>query len=90
MFSRRERMLREGRIPDIDHLEAYIRIFSKHGAIEDPARYRAEVKKFYLSSHNHPHGDFSAFEFLRGMTPKSSPPEARSNTKYSDLSSWNV
>ncbi|PBK80622.1 hypothetical protein ARMGADRAFT_827186 [Armillaria gallica] len=70
----RERMLREGRIPDIDHLEAYIRIFSKHGAIEDPARYRAEVKKFYLSSHNHPHGDFSAFEFLRGMTPKSSPP----------------
>ncbi|KAK0480465.1 hypothetical protein EDD18DRAFT_833288 [Armillaria luteobubalina] len=69
----RERMLREGRIPDTDHLEAYIRIFSKHGAIEDPARYRAEVKKFTLNSHIHPHGDFSAFEFLRGMTLKSAP-----------------
>ncbi|KAK0476143.1 hypothetical protein IW261DRAFT_1595171 [Armillaria novae-zelandiae] len=70
----RERMLHEGRIPDTDHLEAYIRIFSKHGAIEDPARYREEVKKFILNSQTHPHGDFSAFAFLRDMTPKSTPP----------------
>ncbi|KAK0189585.1 hypothetical protein F5146DRAFT_982133 [Armillaria mellea] len=77
----RERMLREGRIPDTDHLEAYIRIFSKHGAIEDPARYRAEVKRFILNSHNHPHGDFSAFEFLRGMTPQSAPQSRALNHK---------
>ncbi|KAG7447402.1 uncharacterized protein BT62DRAFT_948476 [Guyanagaster necrorhizus] len=69
----RERMLREGRIPDTDHLEAYIRIFAKHGAIEDPAQYRAEVKKFYLSSNIQRRDDFSAFEFLRGMTPQSAP-----------------
>ncbi|KAK0447880.1 uncharacterized protein EV420DRAFT_1767462 [Desarmillaria tabescens] len=77
----RERMLREGRIPDTDHLEAYIRIFAKHGAIEDPTRYQAEVKKFFLSSNTRQRDDFSAFEFLRSMTPKSAPQARTVNHK---------
>ncbi|KAK0200847.1 hypothetical protein DFS33DRAFT_1081780 [Desarmillaria ectypa] len=77
----RERMLREGKVPDTDHLEAYIRIFAKHGAIEDPARYQAEVKKFYLSPNIQRPDDFSAFEFLRGMTPKSAPQSRAVNHK---------
>lgn len=47
----RDKMTREGFIPTADHLEAYLRVFSKHGRIHDSQKYFDAIRE-YAMDHN--------------------------------------
>lgn len=81
----RERMVREGVVPTVHDLEAYLKIFAKGGLIEDAAQYQAEIQKYrqsafegrqvkarvYTAMIGAQSDRASAFDFLKSITPPS-------------------
>lgn len=42
------KMIHEGVVPTADHLEAFLRIFSKHGAIQDSQEYLRAIRRYCI------------------------------------------
>ncbi|KIL57525.1 hypothetical protein M378DRAFT_171658 [Amanita muscaria Koide BX008] len=94
----RSRMVHEGFVPDVSHLEAYLRVFAKGGAVHEAQKYVDEIRKHDLrrsssrSSYSSSHASTvalsgfkdraSAFDFLQGLVAQ---PNANSNTSITVL-----
>ncbi|KAK2465167.1 hypothetical protein APHAL10511_002859 [Amanita phalloides] len=94
----RSRMIHEGVVPDVAHLEAYLRVFAKGGAIHEAQSYFNAIRKHksrasdLATSEGHEitvamsafKDRASAFEFLRDLAPvrKNNSPPAMPPSPY--------
>lgn len=95
----RERMIREGFVPEAEHLEAYLKVFARGGLIEDAQNYYAalsshpnasqdvqsKAKQSMIAAHIDP---ASAFDFLRKISQPTSPVFSAGPKRHFTIREW--
>ncbi|KAG0694899.1 hypothetical protein DFH29DRAFT_985105 [Suillus ampliporus] len=77
----RTRMAHEGVVPTAEHLEAFLRVFSKHGAIQDSQEYLRAIRR-YCIEHNLTLLQLDAAHNPRPVTSVTGPSCRLASTKF--------